>query len=466
MRKTALVVLGMHRSGTSSVAGTLALLGAAAPKSLLEARPDNPKGFWESLAVIDLNDRILQAGESWWNDWRKFDLAKLAEVQRAALQAEIPGLLRSEFGDAQTIVLKDPRLCRLWPLWEPMLEGAGYDARYILPVRSPVEVARSLAARNGFSLAEGVALWLTHVLAAEQATRGRPRRITLWADFMRDWRRERQLIEDTLAIDLSSGDASLDAAVDDFLAPDLQRQRGATDLEQETYGHAWAVEGFELFSALALDDSASTYRRIDALSQRFETARDLFGRALGPVLWNAHMAPIYLGERDQARDDAAGLNARLADQVQAVAAMQARVEQGREAIDRLSAETAALEDRHRLTIERLQANLAACTAEQARGTEVVAELSRRLHEAEAALETAGVEHESRRLRMAEERGALEARLARREAELLDLRRSESRNAAMARRATEAQDRLMLDLERRPLRTLWRLRRRKARPEQS
>ena len=69
-KKTALIVLGMHRSGTSSVAGALALAGAAAPKHLMPAAADNPKGFWESSAVADFNDRILNREGSNWHDWR------------------------------------------------------------------------------------------------------------------------------------------------------------------------------------------------------------------------------------------------------------------------------------------------------------------------------------------------------------------------------------------------------------
>ena len=86
MTRTALVILGMHRSGTSSVAGALSLLGAAAPKTLLEPAPDNPKGFWESREIVQFNDRVLQAGQSWWNDWRDFDFDKISKADVQAFQ--------------------------------------------------------------------------------------------------------------------------------------------------------------------------------------------------------------------------------------------------------------------------------------------------------------------------------------------------------------------------------------------
>ena len=119
--KTAFVVLGMHRSGTSSVAGALSLLGAAAPRTLMSVADDNPKGFWESEVVMMLNDRILEAAGSSWRDWRRLDPVVFAGGQGARFHAEATKALIAEFATAETIVLKDPiksSICsthRLWP---------------------------------------------------------------------------------------------------------------------------------------------------------------------------------------------------------------------------------------------------------------------------------------------------------------------------------------------------------------
>ena len=66
-------VLGMHRSGTSSVAGSLVRLGGAAPQHLIPASPDNERGYWESNLIASLNDEFLAAGGSDWTDWRRFN---------------------------------------------------------------------------------------------------------------------------------------------------------------------------------------------------------------------------------------------------------------------------------------------------------------------------------------------------------------------------------------------------------
>ncbi|MFN3878631.1 MAG: hypothetical protein ACK4MH_09665 [Brevundimonas sp.] len=363
--KTALVVLGMHRSGTSSVAGALAMLGAEPPKTLLAPSDDNPRGFWESWEIIQLNDRILQAGESWWNDWRRFDERKISEAARLAFHADIRATLTDEFGDADTIVIKDPRCCRLWSFWEPALEGAGYKALYILPIRSPVEVARSLDARNGFSIAEGLILWLRHVLEAERATRGKPRIISPWTTFMSDWRGEIARMENTLGWRSPPLDGAEAAAVDDFIHPDLRRQRAIGD--EDSHSHPWAGEAFGLMLKLAQDDTAETWRELDDLSERFEIASDLYGGALGSILWNAHMSltreaelSFAQGEVLRTQDQVTSLNASLidseriiADQQQALSSLHLQSEASRQRIaqdedirELLIAQVSALETAH------------------------------------------------------------------------------------------------------------------------
>ena len=63
------LVLGMHRSGTSVVAGSLHLLGLAtcSPDDLMTGMPWNPSGHWESRSLSRLNDELLaDMGRSWW----------------------------------------------------------------------------------------------------------------------------------------------------------------------------------------------------------------------------------------------------------------------------------------------------------------------------------------------------------------------------------------------------------------
>ena len=82
--KRAVLVLGMHRSGTSAVAGAVHLLGAEPPKHLIPAAADNPSGFFEATTVLGVNDWILKAGGSTWFDCLNFDPDSLPLRSRAS----------------------------------------------------------------------------------------------------------------------------------------------------------------------------------------------------------------------------------------------------------------------------------------------------------------------------------------------------------------------------------------------
>jgi hypothetical protein len=150
------VVLGMHRSGTSSAAGTLVRLGAAAPQHLMASNGDNERGYWESSVIVDLNDAILAAGGSDWKDWRKFDLDRIDALEAEALRARAKEALAEEFGDVGFAVVKDPRMCRLMAFWGPVFAEAKWSVRALLPIRSPLEVSHRSKAATGSAPPTGV----------------------------------------------------------------------------------------------------------------------------------------------------------------------------------------------------------------------------------------------------------------------------------------------------------------------
>lgn len=284
--KRALIVLGMHRSGTSSVAGVLTMLGAAPPRTLMVAAADNPKGFFESRLIGELNDRILQSAGSSWDDWRRFDQSILRPGVVAASREEIRATVTMEFADAPLVVLKDPRLCRLYPIWEGVLEDEGYEVDFVLPIRSPLEVARSLNRRNGMPIAGGLLLWLRHVLEAEKLTRLKRRRILLWRAFMQDWRSEIALVQQQLDWDVEVTEAR-SREIDAFLSVDLQHEIVPdASLISDPEAHAWAVEAYDAFTGLASPQNRTSFElaRLDRVRSAVEVACQLYARAYQPLV--------------------------------------------------------------------------------------------------------------------------------------------------------------------------------------
>ena len=76
-------------------------------------------------------------------------------------------------------------MCRLMPLWNPLIKEHLPQARFILITRHPLEVAYSLRQRDQFTLDQGLKLWVVHLLEGERATRGFPRLFATYDQLMR-----------------------------------------------------------------------------------------------------------------------------------------------------------------------------------------------------------------------------------------------------------------------------------------
>ncbi len=184
-RRQGLIVVGMHRSGTSALTRVLSLLGAALPKNLMQAQPgNNETGFWEPLRIVTVHDEILQSIDSRWDDVLPVSAAWFASAAARSSRDRLVGMMREEFEDAPLFVLKDPRVCRLLPLWTAVLEDLGVEPLFVHMVRNPLEVAQSLRARDGFPQVKSLLLWLGHILVAEHATRGRRRAFVRYEDLL------------------------------------------------------------------------------------------------------------------------------------------------------------------------------------------------------------------------------------------------------------------------------------------
>ena len=183
-----ILVLGMHRSGTSAVAGALSLLGATPPAKMLPPASDNPSGFWEAESVLGVNDWILHEGGAAWYDCLGFDANAFAVRTRAMALTYIMLCMTTEFGSARLKLIKDPRLCLLLDLWLPALSAVGTSPAVILVVRPPGEIVQSLEVREHLPFEISTALWLRYVLDAEYATRTCRRHVLAYDDLLRDWR--------------------------------------------------------------------------------------------------------------------------------------------------------------------------------------------------------------------------------------------------------------------------------------
>lgn len=167
-----IIVLGMHRAGTSAITRLINLMGASlGPEAqLLPATPDNPKGYWERIDVLQLHEWVLEQLNADWHLVASVDPHTIDPELREGFTRRARAIL-TDMDSHQPWVMKDPRLCLLLPLWLPLLTAPVC----VHIVRHPLATARSLEKRDGFPLHFGMTLWEQYMAGALLASAGLPR---------------------------------------------------------------------------------------------------------------------------------------------------------------------------------------------------------------------------------------------------------------------------------------------------
>src|ERR1700722_4433954 len=114
-----ILVVGVHRSGTSAMAGALEAMGldAGPPDGLMAGDVGNPDGYYELQAVADLNDEILAHLGGAWHSPPALGPSWNASVPIAGFVRRARDLLAASYGKRTDFVLKDPRISLVLPLW-------------------------------------------------------------------------------------------------------------------------------------------------------------------------------------------------------------------------------------------------------------------------------------------------------------------------------------------------------------
>lgn len=307
--KRAVLVLGMHRSGTSAVAGAVHLLGAEPPKHLIPAAADNPSGFFEAATVLGVNDWILKAGGSTWFDCLGFDPDSLPPRSRGTGLALVNFALINEFQTASLLLLKDPRLCLLLDYWLPVLQATSITPAALLVLRDPHEVVASLMQRDQCPAAFTAALWLRHMLAAEHATRDCPRSFIRYDELLGDWRTSMARAAAHAGLRWPIAFDAVAMQMQRFLDAGLRHHRSAVASPAPPGSLAALMDqAYRALLAIAEDDGDAQRRRLDGLRANFTawcrrdgaslTARALEGHEL--LQQPAHPIPPAWEDRAEA----------------------------------------------------------------------------------------------------------------------------------------------------------------------
>lgn len=228
--RTAYLVLGMHRSGTSAVTQLLALAGASLPANVMPGDTHNEKGYFEPWKIAIFNDERLRAAGSAWDDIFAYPYRPLPEALEKAWTVRAGKLFDAEYRRSVWPLMKDPRATVLLPMWRAVLAERDIGVRCVIPVRHPLAVAGSLGRRDGFAPEKSVLVWSAYMLAAEAYTRDMPRAFTAYDALLGDWRSEVAKIERAHGAPLPKLTAPAGARIDQFLTPDLRHNATAGGL--------------------------------------------------------------------------------------------------------------------------------------------------------------------------------------------------------------------------------------------
>ena len=184
------IVLGMHRAGTSLCTRIVERLGVPLGGPLAPPQFDNPDGFQEHAGIVACHSDLLEAAGATWNTVR---LAQplpdgfWAGEAAAAAHARLRGIVTEQLAACGgNWAFKDPRTARALPVWTRLLAELGLAPVWILAVRDPRDVAVSLKARNGLPLAVGELLWLEHYLDALCQVGAKPAHVVHYEDWFAD----------------------------------------------------------------------------------------------------------------------------------------------------------------------------------------------------------------------------------------------------------------------------------------
>ena len=192
--QSVIIILGMHRSGTSTISRIANLLGVymGEEEDFLEIKLDNPKGYWENEFIVSINDEILRRlGSQNSNTWIEIPIffdGWEDSVIFNDLKYKAIAYLNKKMRGKEIWGWKDPRTCLTLPFWKNILPNK--NLKFIICLRNPLSVSNSLKKRNNSSLEKGLVLWFRHNMLILKHTKSFPKIIIQYENVVDVQKRE------------------------------------------------------------------------------------------------------------------------------------------------------------------------------------------------------------------------------------------------------------------------------------
>lgn len=159
------VILGMHRSGTSLTTRALQVLGIELGDSFHSPNRHNELGYWEDVDIQALNIEMLSALHLDWHSLAPISPDHVIRLREMGFQDQAKALLQGKLAEKAAFGVKDPRVTQLLPFWNEVFETCGRSTRYVQVIRNPLNVVRSIARRDSLAPVHAYYLWINHVFS-------------------------------------------------------------------------------------------------------------------------------------------------------------------------------------------------------------------------------------------------------------------------------------------------------------
>jgi hypothetical protein len=276
----AVLVTGSMRSGTSSLAGSLKILGLHVPQPEVPASPRNPKGHFEPHWVIRFHKRLLREALTRPSDGSPQAEERIAAAVRSGgMEAELTDWLREQ--SEPRIVVKDPHAAWLVGTWATASAAVGRDLRLLTALRHPAEVVGSQDLTWGHRRDDdmrrvketsNVAAWLNVALVTERGGRDLPRSFVRYSELIEDWRSALGRVSAQLGLDLDTDPERTGHELDEWLDPSLRRSQVSwNDLVVPTWLRDLAEDAWGQLNRLAGDPQDTTATaRLDEIRTEYD----------------------------------------------------------------------------------------------------------------------------------------------------------------------------------------------------
>jgi hypothetical protein len=241
-----IVVLGMHRSGTSAISRGLQVIGVELGNRLLPPAADNAKGFWEDLDIVAFNDELLKACDCSWHSIDAIQKADVESLCDNGYLIKAIELLRNKLSGHARFGFKDPRTAKLMPFWSKVFENVEYKVCYVLALRNPLSIVKSLASREHFDPEKSYLLWINHMLDSLHYINGQNCIVIDYDELMRNPETELSRLASWIGVALKPSELSL--YCEDFLDERLRHSQFTnSDVEFDFHAPALAKEIHNFF---------------------------------------------------------------------------------------------------------------------------------------------------------------------------------------------------------------------------